>query len=156
MIATVKPRSVSITAALARDHVRIAFALEELEMMVEDGELERADFYFEDLERRLRRHIWKEEEILFPVFDERARLVGPTHVMRLEHRRIDALLTALHAALSHGQATAAHEALLALQSVVAEHHRKEERILYPKTDAVLDDGERAALLERLEKAPREP
>jgi iron-sulfur cluster repair protein YtfE (RIC family) len=152
MIARANPEFSSVTALLGGDHARLDRLLGELDQMLADGEIERAGYHFTDIEDGFARHIRVEEEILFPVFDARTRLVGPTLVMRAEHRRIESLLGTLRQALDGGQTSVARETLAALAAVLREHNRKEERILYPKTDAVLSPEERSALVARLAEA----
>ena len=69
--------------------------------------------------------------------------------MRREHRAIEQLLTRAAAALEarDGGAFATEAAELAV--VLAAHNMKEERILYPRSDAALDESERAAVVAAL-------
>lgn len=83
----------------------------------------------------LRRHIGFEEQILFPAFEQATGMSpegGPTAVMRLEHRRIEALLEAIAAALAGSGAPLPLRA--ELHRVLGEHNMKEEQILYPMSD----------------------
>ena len=100
----------------------------------------------------LAHHIELEERFLFPVFDARAGMLGPTTVMRHEHRALEQLLALAAASLQarDGGQFAAEAAELA--ALVRAHNLKEERILYPRTDAALDDVERAELVAALERA----
>jgi iron-sulfur cluster repair protein YtfE (RIC family) len=154
MIAAQQTELPSVSTLLGADHARVDGLLEDLAEMLADGEVERAEYHFADVEDALKRHIRVEEEILFPVFDARVRLVGPTSVMRVEHRRIEALLGALRAALDRAQVDVARQTLAALDAVLVEHDRKEERILYPKTDAALAPDELVALVARIASARR--
>jgi regulator of cell morphogenesis and NO signaling len=139
----------TVTQHLAQDHRRLDKIIDDLCAMVEDGELDRAEYSFKDLDGGLRRHIRLEEELLFPVFDVRTGLCGPTQIMRYEHRHIEQLLVELSQALAEGRRRAASSALTTLLQVLGNHNIKEERILYPKTDQALSDEERRALIARL-------
>jgi iron-sulfur cluster repair protein YtfE (RIC family) len=154
MIAFADREFSSVTEVLASDHARLDGLFGDLAAMLNDGEIERADYHFLDLQDGLERHIRTEEEILFPVFDARTRLGGPTNVMRTDHRRIEALLGALRTALEATQVHRARETLASLNAALADHNRKEEYILYPKTDAVLAPEERSALAVRIASALR--
>jgi len=68
--------------------------------------------------------------------------------MRAEHRDIEALIEEI------GQALAGEGAALPLRAelhrVLGEHNVKEERMLYPATDQVLQPEERDALVGRIQ------
>jgi hemerythrin-like domain-containing protein len=111
------------------------------------GDIPRARALFRAFEKGADSHMRSEEELLFPVFEMRARLPhgGPTSVLRSEHGRIRELLRELAREIESGGNDA--EALrAALRSTVADHHRKEETILYPWTERLLTDGEVDRLL----------
>jgi iron-sulfur cluster repair protein YtfE (RIC family) len=106
----------------------------------------------------LRQHIRDEEEVLFPVFEERTGMsatAGPTAVMRMEHRQFEALLIDL-AGPFDGQA--APETILqaadALSRLLDDHDAKEEGMLYPMMDRAFRPDEKAALLARIETLHR--
>lgn len=141
----------TITEYLSDDHQRLDRVIADLCAMVEDGEMERAEYSFRDLDAQLRRHIRVEEELLFPVFDLRAGMIGPTQVMRHEHRDIESLLEELAQALTAGLRPAASTALSTLVQLLGDHNLKEERILYPRSDAVLSPDERVALIEKMRR-----
>jgi iron-sulfur cluster repair protein YtfE (RIC family) len=139
----------TVTQYLRQDHDRIDILIADLCAMVEDGELERADYSAGDLDAALRRHIRLEEDLLFPLFDERIGIRGPTIVMRDEHRQIEGWLGALERALADGSRAHASTALAELLQILGRHNRKEENILYPKTDSALRPDERRALVARM-------
>lgn len=96
----------------------------------------------------MRRHLRLEEDLLFPVFEQRAGIAGPVAVMLREHRAIVKLLDTISGALDRDEA-GAPASIEQLVALLADHHFKEERILYPKTDLVLDENERARLADQL-------
>ncbi len=96
----------------------------------------------------LRRHIYLEEELVFPPLSA-GPLQMPIMVMLREHgemwRRMDALeelVTADDAALHRTRAQAECAELLAL---LADHNSKEEPVIYPHVDADLDADAQAYL-----------
>lgn len=92
----------------------------------------------------LTRHIVWEEDILFPLFEERTgmRNSGPTEVMRQEHRLIKGHLDAIHEKVRVADPESDDEEA-ALLDVLKAHNMKEEHILYPAIDQGLDaDGVR--------------
>jgi iron-sulfur cluster repair protein YtfE (RIC family) len=142
----------SITAYLTADHRRLEVSLDEAEALVDCGGLGEAGASFARFADGLRRHIALEENVVFPIFEERARIVGPLQVMEREHRQIERLLTTAGQALEVRDAAAFAREARALRSLLDAHNRKEERILYPRTDASLSPLERATLATRLERS----
>lgn len=121
----------SLAAALEREHREIddglaAFAADDrLEQRL--GALERAI-------TALRRHIYLEEEFLFPPLRD-AGLAVPVFVMLREHAQLWATLDELERELREGGTglRLCHQLVVALQH----HNLKEERVLYPQADIVL-------------------
>ena len=133
---------------LESDHRRLDAIAGDLYAMIEDGELERAEGAFADLDEGLRRHIRVEEEVLFPLFDQRTLMIGPSRVMRHEHRAIERMLSDLGRALGKCNQPDAAAALNELLHTLEQHNLKEERVLYPHTDRALPDDERRVQVAR--------
>ena len=98
----------------------------------------------------LRRHIRYEDTVLFPEFERISGLPagrGPTEVMRIEHRAIEALLDDVRAAVTHGMRPAV-AVLAELHGVLLAHNLKEENVLYPMLDRGLaaDEADRLVFL----------
>jgi iron-sulfur cluster repair protein YtfE (RIC family) len=154
-IAVTGPAGDDITSCLSRDHDSLDALLEEVTCMVADGELERADHTFGELRRDLQHHIRFEEEVLVPLFEERTgRTEGPTAVMRREHQAILDALDTIAAALDRGATEVFHAARGELLAVLTVHNQKEEAVLYPMLDQVIDHGECARLLARFRRQTR--
>lgn len=104
----------------------------------------------------LQRHIVWEEDLLFPIWEQKTGLTegGPTQVMRMEHRQIGELLEAIHEKVKERNSESDQEEER-LQAVLASHNMKEERILYPAIDKVLEDSERASLFKAMKEMPNE-
>lgn len=137
---------VSLSRALEQEHHEIDDALERCaDSPTADAEEKAA------LKRAvddLRLHIYTEEELLFPPL-RLAGMLGPILVMLREHGEMWPLLDALDDALL-GEVdddvlrTTCRQLLVLLQ----QHNPKEEQILYPEIDRVVDDA--AHVLELLE------
>lgn len=84
----------------------------------------------------LRRHIYLEEEFLFPALQQ-AGLVAPVFVMLREHAQMWATLDELERVLDAGTADAALPLCRQLTVQLQHHNPKEERILYPRADDAL-------------------
>ncbi len=100
------------------------------------------------------RHIAWEEQILFPLFEDLTGMkdMGPTAVMREEHRQIEAALEAIHAKVEHRDLDSAPQEA-ALMEVLKFHNDKEETILYPAIDHMVGEKDRLAAYERMKHIP---
>jgi iron-sulfur cluster repair protein YtfE (RIC family) len=127
----------SVTDAMSTDHDRIDALLEDVRVMVEDGELERADHFFADARTQLLEHIRIEEDVLFPALETRLGTTGPQSVMRRQHERIVGALDRAAGALARQDAAAFHACDRELYALLSAHNAKEERVLYPMLDRAL-------------------
>jgi hemerythrin-like domain-containing protein len=138
----------SITRYLSWDHDRLDGILSEATRHVEQGDLGQARSLFVSFEEGLRRHIRIEEELLFPLFESRTGMRnGPTAVMRAEHRLIEAELARMRQGLDAGDASEYASGLATLHGVLGPHNAKEEQVLYPTTDDMLDLLERRDIVD---------
>lgn len=86
----------------------------------------------------LRSHIFMEEEVLFPPLAQ-AGMAMPVMVMHREHAEMWPVLDAIDAEISDGADRSRLSALSKqLADLLNNHNPKEEAILYPQTDGVLD------------------
>lgn len=125
----------TLTAALEREHHEIDAALEAFAEGEQAGrsrpeELARAA-------SALRRHIYLEEEFLFPPL-RAAGVMAPVLVMLREHGEIWRTLEELEQAASESSG-AATERCRDLLGQLEKHNAKEEPIIYPEGDAKLDE-----------------
>ena len=106
---------------------------------------------FKRFKAGLERHIVWEEELLFPLWEEKTGLTdsGPTFVMRGEHRHIGQRLEALLQKVQNENPDSADEEQ-ALTVLLKAHNMKEERVLYPSLDKLATDQERDDLYEKME------
>lgn len=135
-----------VAEGFGADHARLDVLFEDARRFGALGRFPSARSAFDEFVRGLERHITVEEQQLFPLFDDRAGMRGPTMVMRHEHRAIEQLLAKLDASLEAENAALFASEAAELAAILQAHNLKEERILYPRSDGVLDDAERAALL----------
>jgi iron-sulfur cluster repair protein YtfE (RIC family) len=145
----------SVTRYLSWDHDRLDGLLGEATTRVENGHLAQALSLFRAFDTGLRRHIRIEENVLFPLFESRTGTRaggGPTAVMRAEHRAIEAELDRMRLALELGDASEYGSGLATLHGVLGAHNLKEESVLYPTTDDLLEASERLDLVDRLSRA----
>jgi len=141
----------SVTAYLSWDHDRLEGLLNEASQKIQAGRLAEAREFYRAFEGGLSRHIRLEEELLFPVFEARMGMAGPTTVMRLEHREIEKAMKIMRDGLESGDPQGFRKGLDFLGTVLPDHNSKEEHILYPTTDQALSDDERALFTSRLQR-----
>lgn len=96
---------------------------------------------WEKFERSFRRHLAMEESLLFPAVEAATGMVdaGPTHVMRMEHENMRAVLGQMAAAMERGDRQELLDQGDTLHILVQQHNVKEEGVLYPMAERVLAD-----------------
>ncbi|MDO8427130.1 MAG: hemerythrin domain-containing protein, partial [Deltaproteobacteria bacterium] len=115
---------------------------------------EDASHDFREFSVGLRRHIRVEEEILFPVFEEKTGMTesGPTFVMRMEHTEIKELLDKIISATDAKNESQATNSSRDIFNILSDHNMKEEHILYPESDSFLTEAERAKVIKKAQTA----
>lgn len=121
----------SLAAALEREHRQIDEGLELFQADSPSGSDALAAAIV-----ALRRHIYLEEEFVFPVLAGGA-LVAPVMVMLREHAQIWRTLESLERDMADGVSSDARQTCHQLLVQLQHHNMKEERILYPEADKAL-------------------
>lgn len=135
----------TISQVFAEDHDQLdsLFATFQTKKHTDFGKAKEA---FREFKSGLERHIAWEEQLLFPLWEEKSGMMlsGPSFVMRGEHRHIGERLEAIHQKVQNEDPDTGveEEALVALLSA---HNMKEERVLYPSIDKLATDEERDEL-----------
>lgn len=126
----------TLAGALEREHHEIDAGIEQFLASRERGEAQPTP-----LSRALsalRRHIYLEEEFVFPPLHD-AGLMMPIYVMLREHREIWETMDALDAQLACRPAQRVSDELCHdLLAQLERHNSKEEAIIYPQADVELD------------------
>jgi iron-sulfur cluster repair protein YtfE (RIC family) len=128
--------------------------LEGFQGALRDKRWDEASSGFREFVLGLRKHIGIEENILFPVFEEKTGMTdaGPTFVMKMEHKEINELLDRTLSSTDKHDFDAASEAASILIGILTDHNMKEEHILYPESDAFITDSERAQIIKKAQAA----
>ncbi len=148
------PIKQTVTSYYEDDHDRLD------ELFKQFQQLKRLNFmkakeFFKEFKFGLQRHIIWEEEILFPLFEQKTGITqGPTEVMRQEHRIIGKYLEAIHEQVKVKNPDSDENEQLLL-NVLLMHNQKEEQILYPTIDRSLMDSERAEVFTTMKNMPKE-
>lgn len=145
----------TITAFYEEDHDRLDELLKTFQTS-KRSDFSKAKEAFREFKVGLQRHIVWEEELLFPMWEEKTGMIedGPTPVMRFEHSQIKQLLDAIHQKVE-GQNLETDQEEQALLNLLSSHNRKEERALYPAIDNVTGGDERAAVFSNMNSIPED-
>jgi iron-sulfur cluster repair protein YtfE (RIC family) len=131
----------SIVAFMTDDHRACDAHLAEAETRVQKEQWVEAAAAWAGFERSLRCHLRREEEHLFPAFeDATGNRQGPTAVMRMEHDQMRALLAGLDGAVSARDAKRFLGLSDSLMVLIQQHNMKEEQMLYPMCDQAIPDA----------------
>lgn len=92
--------------------------------------------------QELSQHFSQEEDTLFPKFEQATGMTsGPTHVMRMEHQQMRALVQDLDNALAKKNKDEYLGLSETLMVMMQQHNMKEEMMLYPMMAQHVSDGE---------------
>jgi regulator of cell morphogenesis and NO signaling len=127
---------------MGEDHDRLDGIFKEFQGK-KSSDYSKAKVLFSEFKTGLQRHIVWEEEILFPLFENRTGMhnSGPTAVMRMEQRQIKEFLEKIHDKILKKD-TKTNDLERGLIEVLTAHNGKEENILYPWIDNTLNEKER--------------
>ena len=141
----------SVSEYLEADHRRLDRLLTETVESAAAGTLDRAARAFATLHDGIEKHIEVEERILFPFFEDANGAFGPTEVMRAEHASILQSAAEISLRLAGNDVGYCLEELDALARLLSAHNLKEERVLYPATERVLESlGRHREVLHRMQ------
>ncbi|RLJ70831.1 hemerythrin HHE cation binding domain-containing protein [Hydrogenivirga caldilitoris] len=131
-----------IAQYMTEEHRKCDSYYAEAEKAVTEGNWEKAKEAFREFKEKTLLHFQKEEEVLFPEFEERTGIVmGPTQVMRHEHAQARELLERLEKALETQNKDEFLSIGESLMILIQQHNMKEEQILYPMSDQHLESEE---------------
>jgi hemerythrin-like domain-containing protein len=143
----------TLVSALEREHREIDRAVEAY-LATRRDEQGRTEHLREAM-AALRRHIYLEEEFLFPPL-RAAGLVAPIFVMLREHGELWRTMGSIERGLSGEKTGAEVPACEQLLAQLERHNSKEEPILYPRADEVLGGRASAELTAFIESGRMPP
>lgn len=139
----------TITDFYQKDHDRLEIVFKQFQNQ-QSEDSKSAIQAFQEFKKGLHNHIKWEEEILFPLFEDKTGMkeMGPTAVMRSEHEQIKTLLESIdqHAQTNHFDSNEEAE----LMRILSEHNSKEETILYPMIDQQVNEEELNQIYEKMD------
>ncbi|TKB93003.1 MAG: hemerythrin domain-containing protein [Nitrospira sp.] len=145
----------TITTFYEEDHDRLDELFETFQAS-KQSDFAKAKEAFKEFTVGLQRHIVWEEELLFPIWEEKTGMVedGPTPMMRHEHGQIKQLLDAIHRKVESQDLNSDQEEQ-SLLNLLGSHNRKEEKALYPAIDNVTSAEERATVFSNMKSIPED-
>lgn len=145
----------TITEFYEKDHDRLDEWFKTFQT-VKRSDVAKAKDAFKEFKIGLQRHIVWEEELLFPMWEEKTGMTedGPTPMMRHEHDQIKQLLDAIHQKVERQDLNTDQEEQ-ALLNLLTSHNRKEERALYPAIDNVTSADERVTIFNSMQSIPED-
>lgn len=145
----------TISVFFAEDHDRLDELFKTFQQM-KRSDFSKANEAFNEFKIGLQRHIVWEEDLLFPLWEEKTGMSegGPTFVMRAEHRQIGQQLEAIHGKVAEQNPDSDREEQ-ALLDLLGSHNMKEERVLYPSIDQVTSAEEREAVFGNMKTIPED-
>lgn len=140
----------TIREYLGADHKRCDDLFAQAETSASQRQWDDAIKYFQDFHAGLERHLQMEESILFPAFESiTGNTAGPTSMMRIEHQQMRLLTERMSYAVQQRDEDDFLGHAETLNILMQQHNLKEENILYPMIDKVLQQG-RAEVLEAMD------
>jgi len=132
----------TILGFMSANHAELDSIFDEFKKQ-QRNDIDKAKRLFHNFKVGLQKHIVWEEEILFPIFEEKAgmRGNGPTAVMRMEHLQIKKFLDEIHTKLLEKELEGIDRLESDLFELFHAHNQKEENILYPAIDNLLTNAE---------------
>ena len=136
----------AIAEFLAAEHRCCDEIFTAAEEAAQSGDLARCRADFQQFQTAMERHFQKEEEGLFPAFEEASGMfMGPTRVMRLEHQQMRETFAEMNNALASGDLEEFLGQAETLLILMQQHNIKEEQMLYPMCDRALGSAAGAVI-----------
>lgn len=137
-----------ISDYLTADHNHCDDLFAEAENAVANDDWQTAMTQFKAFEAATLLHFSREENILFPAFEDRTGMShGPTAIMRSEHVEMRETLQGMEQALAKQDADNYLGLAETMLMLLRQHNMKEEQILYPMADQALADSASAMVRE---------
>lgn len=141
----------SILEYLKNEHRECDTYFASAEKEVAEGNWEEAIKQFETFTVETLTHFKKEEDELFPTFEEvTGHDQGPTKIMKYEHDQVRGLISKMTEALSNKDKDAYLSLAESMMILLQQHNMKEEQMLYAMCDNVIPAPLKEVTLEAME------
>jgi len=120
------------------------------EKSVIDGDFEKAEEQFLLFANETLRHFKREEESLFPTFEElTGSTEGPTRIMKFEHEQVRGLLGKMADAVENKDRDTYLSLAESMMILLQQHNMKEEQMLYAMCDRTIPQDIKEKTLEAM-------
>ncbi len=127
----------TIVQTFSYDHSRCDQLFAKAEECVAKKDWESATTEFASFIAAMERHFRMEEDVLFPSIEERMGQIGPVRVMRMEHQQMRDLFVEMQDSVTQQDGDEYLGLSETLLMLMQQHNGKEEHMLYPLGDRVL-------------------
>lgn len=139
-----------ITQYMRDEHRHCDDMFTDAEKAVIDGDFKKAEEQFIVFAEDTLKHFKKEEESLFPTFEEVTRnSEGPTRVMRFEHEQVRGLIGKIAEAIEKEDKDAYLSLSESMMILLQQHNMKEEQMLYAMCDRMIPQDIKEKTLENM-------
>lgn len=142
----------SISQFMTHEHRACDTSFAEAEQAAANGDWEAAEKAFLQFSNETLTHFKREEEELFPVFEEQTGSTqGPAQVMRYEHEQVKGLIGKLAEALEAQDKDAYLSLCESMMILLQQHNMKEEQMLYAMCERLFSPELKEETLEKMKK-----
>ncbi len=142
----------TIVQTLSQDHSRCDQLFAKAEESVAKTDWKRANTDFANFRAAMERHFTMEEEVLFPTIEKRAgQRIGPIRVMRMEHQQMREVFVEMEESVTQQDSDEYLGLSETLLMLMQQHNGKEEHMLYPLSDRVLQHDAPSVIKEMQQK-----
>jgi hemerythrin-like domain-containing protein len=139
-----------ISSYMRTEHRACDEIFADAEKHVIDGNFEKAEEQFILFSNDTLRHFKKEEESLFPTFEElTGNTEGPTRIMKFEHEQVRGLIGKMAEAVENKDSDAYLSLAESMMILLQQHNMKEEQMLYAMCDRMIPQDVKESTLETM-------
>jgi hemerythrin-like domain-containing protein len=140
----------TIVENMTADHRRCDKIFAVAETSVAKDDWSSVEDQFKQLQQAMEHHFSMEEDVLFPAYEERTgQTMGPTQVMRMEHKQMRQLFSNMSQAVDKQDRDGYLGMAETLMIIMQQHNMKEEQMFYRMADQVLG-GDVDEILQKME------
>ncbi len=141
-----------ISAYMREEHRSCDELFADAEKAVIDGDFDKAQELFVAFSEDTLKHFQKEEEVLFPTFEEvTGSTEGPTQVMKYEHEQMRELIGRMAKAAEERDKDAYLSIAESMMILLQQHNMKEEQMLYAMCDRVIPADKKERTLKQMKQ-----
>ena len=139
-----------ISSYMRAEHRKCDELFTSAEKSVIEGDFDQAEKEFLLFSNDTLTHFKKEEEALFPTFEEiTANTEGPTRMMRYEHEQMRGLIGRMAEAIENKDKDAYLSIAESMMILLQQHNMKEEQMLYAMCERTIPQDKKESVIETM-------